>query len=134
MQAPIEFEKVSFEDAKKALEVKTRSDEVKGWRGERAPERIEPLLDTTAHWLESLPGYLRPVALARDFARIANRLGELWKRPARCDEYFQDLLMDRRGGRKGFPPAVAMELSRLASHHASLYPYRHSIWDDVLKR
>ena len=134
MQATIEFEKVSFDEARKALDTQTRSDEAKGWRGERAPERIEPLLEPTARWMESLPGCLRPVALARDFSRIANRLGDLWKRPAQCDQYLQDLLLDRRGGRKGFPSAVATELSKLAEHYASVHPYRHSIWDDVLKR
>jgi hypothetical protein len=130
----IDFEKVSFEDARKALEAKITADEAKGWRGERAPERIEPLLEVTVRWMDSLPASLRPVALARDFPRIANKLCESWKRPARCDEYFKQLLIDHRGGRKGFPAAVAMELSKLAAHHASLYPYRHSIWDDVLKQ
>jgi len=134
MTAPLEFEKVSFEDARKVLEVKTRFDETGGWRGERASERTQPLLEVTLSWMESLPASLRPVALARDFPRIANKLCESWKRPARCDEYFEQLLIDHRGGRKGFPAALAMELSKLASHHASLYPYRRSIWDDVLKK
>ena len=47
---------------------------------------------------------------------------------------FQTLMLDNRGGRKGFPPAVALELSTLASHYAKVYPYRHSIWDDVIKK
>ena len=134
MTAPLEFEKVSFEDARKALETKTRVDEAKGWRGERAPERIEPFLEATVRWMDSLPASLRPVGLARDFPRIANKLGESWKRPARCDEYFEQLLIDHRGGRKGFPFAVATEVSKLATHYAALYPYRRSIWDDVLKK
>lgn len=131
MTTPIEFEKVSFDDARQALEAQVRVDQVKGWHGERAPQRAESLVDATVRWLDSLPGYVRPVALSREFPRIANRIGELWKRPARCDEYFQQLLIDHRGGRKGFPRAVSMELSQLASHYASVYPYRHSIWDDV---
>jgi hypothetical protein len=134
MTAPIEFERVSFDDARKALESKIKVDEARGWRGERAPQLPEPLLETTAHWMDTLPASLRPVALAREFPRIANRLSESWKRPARCDEYFESLLIDHRGGRKGFPSAVAMELSTLASHYASLYPYRRSIWDDVVRR
>jgi len=133
MQGPIEFEKVSFDEARKALETKARSDDAKGWRGERAPQPPEALLEPTARWVQSLPGYVRPVALSREFPRIANRLGEIWRRPARCDEYLQSLLVDRRGGRKGFPPAVAMELSNLAAHYAVIHPYRHSIWDDALK-
>ena len=134
MTSPIEFEKVSFVEAKAALDAQVRGDESKGWRGERAQERTEPLLQATVLWMDSLSAPLRPVALARDFPRIANRIAEIWKRPARCDEYFQQLLIDHRGGRKGFPAAVAMELSKLSSHHASAHPYRHSIWDEVLRK
>jgi hypothetical protein len=132
MTGSIEFEKVSFEDARKALETTVMADAAKGWRGKRAPEPVEPLLDATVRWMDELPAALRPVAVARDFPRIANRLCEWWKRPARCEEYFAQLLMDHRGGRKGFPHAVAMELSKLGAHHATLYPYRQSIWDDVV--
>ncbi len=134
MTSPIDWEKLSFTDASKAVETKTRDDQAKGWRGERAPEVAEALLEYTARWIDDLPSSLRPVALARDFPRIANTLAVIWKRPARADEYFQQLLLDHRGGRKGFPPDVAMELSKLAAHHATLYPYRRSIWDDVLKK
>ena len=38
MTSPIDFEKLSFDDASKALETKIRDDQAKGWRGERAPE------------------------------------------------------------------------------------------------
>ena len=134
MPPPGNYDKLSFTDASKALEIQTRDDQAKGWHGERAPEVNEPLLEFTTAWIESLPPSLRPVALPRDFPRIANTLAVVWKRPARADEYFQQLLLDHRGGRKGFPPAVAMELSKLATHHATLYPYRRSIWDDVLKK
>jgi hypothetical protein len=134
MASTSDFDKWSFTDASKAVETKTRDDQAKGWRGERAPEINEPLQEYTTTWIESLPASLRPVALAREFPRIANTLAVIWKRPARADEYFQQLLLDHRGGRKGFPPAVAMELSKLATHHATLFPYRRSIWDDVLKK
>jgi hypothetical protein len=134
MPSTSDFGKLSFSDASKALETKTRDDQAKGWRGERAPAANEPLMEFTTSWIDSLPLSLRPVALARDFPRIANTIAVIWKRPARADEYFQQLLLDNRGGRKGFPPDVAMELSKLAAHHAALFPYRRSIWDDVIKK
>ena len=134
MSSPIEFDKVSFTDARKALETQARDDQARGWRGKRSPEVTEPLMEYTTRWIEGLPPSLRPVALPRDFPRIANTLAVIWKRPARAEEYFQQLLLDHRGGRKGFPPDVAMELSHLATHHATLFPYRRSIWDDVLKK
>ena len=134
MHPPIEFEKVSFEEARKALETKVADDKAKGWRGERAPPRDEPLLEATERWMATLPTPMRPLQTVKFYPRIANRIAEFWKRPARCDEFFQGLMMDHRGGRKGFPSAVALELSSLAAYYAKVYPYRHSIWDDVLKK
>jgi hypothetical protein len=134
MEPPIEFERVSFDDARKALETKLREDQAKGWSGERAPQPPEPLFEATARWMETLPSTLRPAEMAKTYPRIANRLADLWKRPSRCEGYFQTLMLDTRGGRRGFPPAVAMEISALAAHYAKVYPYRHSIWNDVLKK
>jgi hypothetical protein len=134
MATPIEFEKVSFDEAKAALDTKLRDDEAKGWRGERSPERDEPLHEATVRWMDSLPASLRPVELARDFPRVTNQLAEVWKRPARCDELLERLMLDRRGDRQGFPPNVAAELTKLATHYAAVFPYRRSIWDDVVKK
>ncbi len=131
MEPPIEFEKVSFDEAKKALDDQVRSDKAKGYRGARAPEHTEGLLESTKRWMYELPASVRPVETAKLFPRIVNKLAELWKRPSRCDEYFQTLLLDKRGGRKGFPPAVGLELGALADHYAKLFPYKHSIWSDV---
>jgi len=130
----LDFERISIDEANKAIDRRVRPATVKDWDGERRPTPAEPLNDATVAWLGSLPFNLRPRALARQFPRIANRLCELWKRPAQCDAYFKKLIMDERGGRKGFPPEVAAELSTLADHYSSVYPYRHSIWDDVLRK
>ncbi len=130
----LEFERISIEEANKAIDRRVRPATVKDWDGDRRPAPAEPLNDATVAWLGSLSFDLRPRALARQFPRIANRLCELWKRPAQCDAYFKTLIMDERGGRKGFPPEVATELSTLAAHYSSVYPYRHSIWDDVLRK
>jgi hypothetical protein len=134
MIKPLEFERISIEEAAKEIDKRVRPANVKDWNGEREPAPAEPLADATAAWLASLPPAVRPRELARQFPRIANRLCELWKRPARCDAYFKKLILDDRGGRKGFPPAVANELSTLSTHYASVYPYGHSIWDDVLSK
>jgi hypothetical protein len=134
VEPPIEFEKVSFDEARKALETQVREDEAKGWYGDRAPQPAEQVFESTTRWMQTLPPTLRPVETAKAYPRIVNRIADLWKRPSRCDAYFQTLMLDSRGGRKGFPPAVALEISTLASHYAKVYPYRHSIWDDVIKK
>jgi hypothetical protein len=131
---PLEFERISVEEAAKAIERTVRPGNVKDWDGERRLSPPEPLSEAACAWLTSLPLSVRPNELARAFPRIANRLCALWKRPAQCDAYIRTLIMDERGNRKGFPPAVAKELTALATHYASVYPYRHSIWDDVLRK
>jgi hypothetical protein len=134
MIKPLEFERISIEEATKAIERNVRPASVKNWDGERRPTPAEPLTEAAAGWLVSLPADVRPRELARQFPRIANKLCELWKRPAQCDVYIKTLTMDDRGTRKGFPPEVGKELAVLAVHYASVYPYRHSIWDDVLRK
>jgi hypothetical protein len=89
----------------------------------------EPLTEATAKWLAALPVEVRPVNLARDFPRVANKLCELWKRPAQCEPFLVELMFDQRGGRQGFPLSVAGELAALNSHYATIYPRTRSIWD-----
>jgi len=81
----------------------------------------EPLRDATVAWFQSLPAEVRPVNLSRQFPRITNRLCELWKRPARCEPYFTDLLFDRRGTRRGFPPEIKKELYALDAYYGRLH-------------
>jgi tankyrase len=50
-----------------------------------------------------------PVHLEAQFGRILRKIEELWDSP-RLDEYFSDLLIDKRGGRQGFPEAVLKDL------------------------
>jgi hypothetical protein len=57
--------------------------------------------------LQSIDNRFLPIHLACRFPRVLNQIARLWNRPARLDDYFDDLLIDRRGGRQGFPFAVA---------------------------
>jgi hypothetical protein len=128
---PLEFEKVSVEEARWTLEgkpVKPDADKSSD-RRTRTPE--EPLLDVTQTWLASLPQDVRPLELPRQFPRIANRLGRLWKQVARCEEHLDDLLVNRRGTRKGFPPIITQELEALREYYALLHPDGRSAWGHV---
>ncbi len=87
------------------------------------------LLDATVAWMAELPYAVRPNELASRFPRIANSIAELWRRVARCEEYLDSLVVDQRGDRKGFPPAVAQELAALRSYYAELHPSNTSAWD-----
>ena len=132
---PLEFEKVSVEEAKKALEGQSAKPLASQSIAQRTQALDEPLLDVTRAWLASLPEDVRPIELSRQFPRIANRLRYLWKQVARCEEYLDDLLVDRRGTRKGFPPKITQELEALREYYASLYPSGRSFaWGHVEMR
>jgi hypothetical protein len=71
------------------------------------------LSSAAQRWLKELPPKLRPFELCRSFPRVANRIALCWNDLALVDTVFNELLVDRRGGREGFPSPVAAELLRL---------------------
>jgi hypothetical protein len=84
---------------------------------QRAPlrEADRALTLETRLWMLRLPPKLRPIALAEAYPRVANRIARDWVDGFMIDVCFEDLLIDRRGGRRGFPAAVLHEIRRL--HH-----------------
>lgn len=64
-------------------------------------------------WLATLPIAVRPGALAGIYPRIVKRIMLLWEDDAALLAYVDDLVVDKRGGRIGFPPKVAAEIARL---------------------
>lgn len=131
-----EFEKVSLADARKALDetgpaayaVKKQPE---NWEDRRTPAVTETLRDTTAEWLAELPEAVRPRQLALRYARLANRLCDLWKDAAKCERLLDELMTDRRGGRKGFPLQVASELATLRDYYFRLHHAGKSAWEHV---
>jgi hypothetical protein len=71
----------------------------------------------TRCWLDDLPEDVVPHALAAKYARIANRMARLWDQPQQMLPYFEDLRVDKRGGRKGFPPEVLTEIDALFEYY-----------------
>lgn len=63
--------------------------------------------------LEGSPEAL-PHALAERYPRIVERIVRAWSSPQDATALFDDLLVDRRGGRQGFPPDVAREIFNLS--------------------
>lgn len=57
-----------------------------------------------------------PSALESRYERILNRIVELWDSP-KINEYFSDLLIDKRGGRQGFPQDVLKDILKLRDFH-----------------
>lgn len=88
---------------------------VKGWQAlRRAPRHNdEALTGTTRAWLRKLPHSRRPQRLCVLFPRVANLIAWCWNDATTLPQVLDDLLVDKRGGRKGFPRAVIVELKRL---------------------
>jgi hypothetical protein len=84
-------------------------------------------------WLSELPPEIAPLTLAHQFPRIVNRLARFWDSPRMIDEYLQQLLVDKRGKRKGFPLKVVEELYRLAEYFQYLHNKSEStdLWDSI---
>jgi len=107
------------------------------WTGQRLPESPYDRTPTraTLGWMQQLPPRVVPLELARQFARITNRLARVWDTPAQCREYLENLLLDRRGKRRGFPPEAIDELRTLADYYWKLHPQTtHDVWDEVRER
>ena len=67
-------------------------------------------------WLAALPKGVRPIELGRSFPRIVNQFAAMWPYPDAVDTYLQELLIDQRGTRQGFPPLIAIELAELRAY------------------
>ena len=128
---PLEFEKVSVQEARRAVDGEAAKPGASKWIEKRTQPPEEPMLAITRTWLASLPPEVRPMELPRQFPRIAKRLRHLWKQVARCEEYLDALLVDRRGTRKGFPQKITRELEALRAYHELLYPRGRLTWGHV---
>lgn len=87
----------------------------------RRAKPAEYMLPMSIEWLKRLPENVRPMALARQYPRIANMLAVDWSRPRECRAYLADLLVDHRGNRKGFPPEVSRDLKALRDYYVKLH-------------
>jgi hypothetical protein len=129
-----------FRSTKSSLKTSTASakaalgDEAYKHLRKSAPVNIA--LPRTLVWCESLPPRVRPVALMRQFARIANLIAAAWGDLVQFEIYMDSLLTDKRGGRKGFPGDVLAELAALDVYRHTVQEYEHDLlpWGDVGKR
>ncbi len=132
----LEFEKVSLTDARKALEetgpaAYAARKKPENWEEKRHETPAEPMSEEAAAWIAQLPEAVRPRQLALRYARLANRLCKLWNEPLKCERFLDDLMTDRRGGRKGFPLQVASELATLRDYYFKLHHHGKSAWEHV---
>jgi ankyrin repeat protein len=60
-----------------------------------------------------------PAALEAKYPRIFNRIMDLWGLQE-LEDYFADLMVDKRGGRQGFPPDVLNDILTLSRVHGRI--------------
>jgi hypothetical protein len=92
------------------------------WTARRKASPAETLLPATVRWIRALPGDVQPRALSATFPRIANMLANLWSNAAAWSEYMNELFVDRRGSRRGFPLDVLTDLHKLRAYYATVHP------------
>ena len=116
-----DFELTDFDSARQALdELPPGIAEVKRLQPgywEQRRRTVEPtdraLAGMTREGMAQLPPTGRPSRLAERFPRVANQLAQNWMSGMKCAATFDDLLVDHRGGRNGFPYDVEVELKGL---------------------
>jgi hypothetical protein len=88
---------------------------VADWSAKRSlPIDSDRVLVSHTHlWLRRIPAPYQPKYLCRQYPRIANALAECWNDPVSGNRLLMDLIVDRRGGRAGFPSRIVGELHML---------------------
>ena len=95
------------------------------------PPAPQGLNEHARKWVDKLPAETRPKTLEEQFPRILNRISSLWRHPEELMEYLNELIVDSRGDRAGFPMAVATELVNIKDYYEmNVHPDSKSyLWD-----
>jgi len=103
------------------------------WTRRRASEPASGLLRPTVVWASGLPAEVQPTTLMARFPRVANLVAVLWKDPDSWRRYVDDLLVDKRGNRQGFPLDVLREIFELRGYYDELHPPTLRPWEVMNK-
>ncbi|MDO8415203.1 MAG: hypothetical protein Q7S87_03205 [Agitococcus sp.] len=109
------FEKVSLADARLILHPLELAAPTLQLRG-TPPSSSLKLTGNAARWVVGLPAFVRPLALARKYPRVANALAEAWGNASKFEAQLDSYLIDDRGNRLGFPVEVAKDLMDLKAY------------------
>jgi hypothetical protein len=101
------------------------------WTKHRKSEPANGLLKPTFAWASTLPVEAQPRSLMYKFPRIANLLAAMWPDPTSFRRYMDDLLVDKRGNRQGFPVDVLKELFELRAYYDEVHPDTSRPWESI---
>jgi hypothetical protein len=120
--------------------IRTNRDEPAGPEGsfefmrQRRALPVAFLLPNTQKWLDTLPHRVQPHALCSFYPRIANLIAAMWADREALRTYFDELLVDRRRGRRGFPLDVLNDLRVLQEYHPAFHPHANGKRDYELRK
>lgn len=124
-----EFELTDFASAREALDRNSlsiaaeasRPAEAADWALRRRPPlpTDRALTGAAIDWVLRLPEVLRPHHLTDQMPRLANQIALAWVDRERCLGALNALLRDERGGRRGLPYEIKIEVEALTRHLGS---------------
>jgi hypothetical protein len=122
----MDFEPCSVEEARAAMD---EADAAMAslvspayWAKVRRPPSAKDraLTGQSLAWLARMPEEVRPDVTVERYPRVINALVEVWGDREERDSAFENLLNDKRPGRRGFPLDVERELSTLWLYASAL--------------
>ena len=95
------------------------------------PKNTNVLSEYAKKWLEKLPPEAQPKETVEQYPRLVNRIATAWKHPEELMEYIDELLVNTRGDRAGFPMKIALELATLKDYYEmNVHPDSKAyLWD-----
>ena len=94
--------------------------------------RSSELSSEALRLLDMMPKKLQLRLLPAQFPRVLNQVAALWNRPTAAASCLQELMLDTRGTRAGFPPEVLSELLALRNYNASrIVPQKIDPWQEM---
>jgi hypothetical protein len=80
--------------------------------------------------LASLSKRVSTTELAAKYPRVLNRIAAVWHKRAEADRCFDELLLDLRLTRQGFPQSVVYEIASLRHYHVThVFPKHVDPWE-----
>jgi hypothetical protein len=80
--------------------------------------------------VKALPKPMRPMQTCMDFPHIMNLIAASWHEPKAFVKTLEELLMDDRGDRQGFPFPIIVELTELREYYfTSVRPEALKLWN-----
>jgi hypothetical protein len=130
-----EWEEVAYDDALPAEILAAQQNKIAVEQAKAKIRRTaskKALDNRSAIIIETLPKAIRPNGIITNFPHIMNLIAASWHEPRAFVQTLDELLMDDRGNRAGFPFAIIVELTDLREHYfSSVRPEARKLWDKL---